>query len=110
MPARNGGFDGFGSDQDAGLLGPLIVTRKGAANAEGRPTDVDREFVIVMGVHDENDSPYLRKNVWEKVVEPAINDARPAGFLAFGPSDKASVLQALYARCAHSRAHSRAPK
>lgn len=103
MPNRPEGFDGFGSDQDAGLLGPLIITRKGAANAAGVPTDVDKEFVVVMGVYDENDSPYLRKNIWDHVVAPQISaGGRPSGYLPFGPTSKPAVLQALYAKAART--------
>jgi manganese oxidase len=43
----------------AGLLGPLIVTRKGEADADGRPTDVDDELVTVLFISDENASPYM---------------------------------------------------
>jgi manganese oxidase len=33
-------------DTNLGLLGPVIVTRKGSAKANGAPKDVDREFVL----------------------------------------------------------------
>lgn len=33
------------NDINAGLLGPIIITRQGMANADGSPKDVDREFV-----------------------------------------------------------------
>lgn len=33
------------ADINAGLLGPIIITRSGMANADGSPKDVDREFV-----------------------------------------------------------------
>ena len=36
--------------QNAGLYGPVIVTRKGFAGMDGKPTDVDREFVTVFFV------------------------------------------------------------
>jgi manganese oxidase len=42
----------------AGLFGPLIVTRADAAGHDGVPLDVDREFVTVLWVSDENQSPY----------------------------------------------------
>jgi manganese oxidase len=42
----------------AGLFGPLIVTRAGAAANDGGPLDVDREFVTVLWVGNENESPY----------------------------------------------------
>jgi Multicopper oxidase len=43
----------------AGLLGPLIVTRAGAANKDGRPADVDEELITVLFISDENASPYM---------------------------------------------------
>lgn len=41
------------ADVNAGLLGPLIVTARGRARADGAPADVDREFVALMMVIDE---------------------------------------------------------
>jgi manganese oxidase len=50
-------------DTNTGLVGPLIVTRKGAANPDGSPKDVDREFVTIFTVFDENVSHYLEQNI-----------------------------------------------
>jgi manganese oxidase len=36
-----------------GLLGPIIVTRRGMAQPDGRPKDVDREFVAAFMIFDE---------------------------------------------------------
>jgi FtsP/CotA-like multicopper oxidase with cupredoxin domain len=36
-----------------GLLGPLVITRKGMARPDGSPRDVDREFVTLFMVFDE---------------------------------------------------------
>ena len=96
MTIREGGYDGFGADSNAGLMGPLIVTRKGHADAAGRPADVDREFVVLMNVQDENQSPYFRTNIWEHLVAPILNQARPPGYVPFGPTSKPAALQALY--------------
>jgi manganese oxidase len=41
----------------AGLLGPLIVTRKGEADAEGHPGGVENEIVTILWVGDEGASP-----------------------------------------------------
>jgi FtsP/CotA-like multicopper oxidase with cupredoxin domain len=49
-------------DVNAGLLGPLIVTAKGAARADGTPKDVDRELVTLYGEFDENVSWYFEHN------------------------------------------------
>jgi FtsP/CotA-like multicopper oxidase with cupredoxin domain len=50
-------------DQYAGLLGPIIVTRKGEARDDGTPRDVDRELVANFMVADENASPYIDANL-----------------------------------------------
>ena len=51
------------ADTNAGLIGPIIVTRDGEGDAAGVPTDVDREFVTMFTVFDENVSPYLQTNI-----------------------------------------------
>ncbi len=40
-------------ETNAGLLGPIIVTAKGKANADGSPKDVNREFVALFMMFDE---------------------------------------------------------
>jgi FtsP/CotA-like multicopper oxidase with cupredoxin domain len=40
---------------NAGLLGPIIVTRYGMANADGGPRDVDREFVTAFFIFDKQE-------------------------------------------------------
>jgi FtsP/CotA-like multicopper oxidase with cupredoxin domain len=52
-------------DVNAGLIGAIVVTRAGMAGRDGKPTDVDREFVALFQVFDENESGYLDKNVAE---------------------------------------------
>ena len=51
------------ADQYAGLMGPIIVTRRGMARPDGTPKDVDRELVANFMVVDENASPYLDENL-----------------------------------------------
>lgn len=51
------------ADTNTGLVGPLIITRKGSANPDGSPSDIDREFVTLFTVFDENASHYLEYNV-----------------------------------------------
>jgi FtsP/CotA-like multicopper oxidase with cupredoxin domain len=50
-------------DVASGLIGPLIVTRKGLARPDGSPSDVDREIVAGFLEVDENHSWYLEENV-----------------------------------------------
>ena len=50
-------------DTNAGLVGPIIVGREGTLNTDGTPKDVDREFVTMFTVFDENASLYLDANI-----------------------------------------------
>jgi hephaestin len=51
------------ADMMSGLVGPLIITGKGSANPDGSPKDIDREFVTLWTIFDENASHYLEQNV-----------------------------------------------
>ncbi|WP_435275124.1 multicopper oxidase domain-containing protein [Psychrobium sp. nBUS_13] len=50
-------------DSNSGLVGAIIVTAKGMANPDGTPKDVDREFVNLYTVMDENESHFLDDNI-----------------------------------------------
>jgi manganese oxidase len=50
-------------DTNAGLIGVIIVTRRGQARANLMPRDVDREFISFWKIYDENQSPYLAASV-----------------------------------------------
>lgn len=41
-------------ETNAGLLGPIVITAAGMANADGSPSDVDKEFVLMFFVFDED--------------------------------------------------------
>ena len=49
-------------DLNAGLFGPIIVSRKGSTKPDGTPQDVDREFIVTFAVFDETESWYLEEN------------------------------------------------
>lgn len=49
-------------DSNSGLVGAMIITARGMARADGSPVDVDREFVNLYTVMDENESWYLQEN------------------------------------------------
>lgn len=49
-------------DTNTGLIGPIIITKAGMSGPDGRPKDVDREFVTLFTVTDENLSWYLDAN------------------------------------------------
>jgi FtsP/CotA-like multicopper oxidase with cupredoxin domain len=58
-------------DVAAGLLGPMIVTRRGMAKPDGSPIDVDRELVLGFIEVEENVSWYLDDNIKTYATDPA---------------------------------------
>jgi len=75
-----------GRDINAGLIGPIIVTRRGMARADGSPKDVDREFVTEFGLFDEPLSWYWDLNVVRLYGDPRKyegNDTRVHQFHHF---------------------------
>jgi hephaestin len=61
-------------DTDAGLIGAIIITRRGMAKADGTPKDVDREFVTAYFLIDENSSWYLTENILKYTSDPKSVD------------------------------------
>ncbi|KAH0624064.1 hypothetical protein JD844_007393 [Phrynosoma platyrhinos] len=56
-------------DIASGLIGPLITCRKGTLQS-GKDKDVDREFILMFSVMDENFSWYLDENIKKYCSEP----------------------------------------
>lgn len=61
-------------DTDAGLIGAIVITKKGMARADGTPKDVDREFVTAYFLIDENNSWYLTQNILKYTGDPKTVD------------------------------------
>lgn len=57
-------------DVESGLIGAIIVTRRGMADQNGRPKDVDKEFVNLFMIFDENGSWYLDHNIQTFTTDP----------------------------------------
>ncbi len=57
-------------DVESGLVGAMIITRRGMADADGKPKNVDREFVCLYLLFDENVSWYLDHNIQTFTTEP----------------------------------------
>lgn len=68
-------------DTNAGLIGAIIVTRRDMAGPDGRPLDVDREFVSLFKVFDENQSWYLDRNAGARAVDVDPGDWEDEGFV-----------------------------
>lgn len=50
-------------DVASGLVGPIVVTRRGQANSDGTPKDVDREMFALFTSFNENQSWYAQENI-----------------------------------------------
>lgn len=46
-------------DTNAGLIGAIIISRKGETTSSGRPKGIDREFITLWKIFDENKSWYI---------------------------------------------------
>jgi manganese oxidase len=69
-------------DVNAGLIGPLMITAKGKARADGSPSDVDREVVMAFAEIDENLSWYIDQNIKSYALTPAkVRKARGPSFI-----------------------------
>lgn len=58
-------------DVNSGLIGAMIVTRRGMARPDGSPRDVDREIVASLLEFDENHSWFVEDNVRRYATMPA---------------------------------------
>ncbi|XP_075814874.1 hephaestin isoform X7 [Microtus pennsylvanicus] len=50
-------------DMYSGLVGPLVICRKGILGPHGGRNDMDREFALLFLIFDENQSWYLEENI-----------------------------------------------
>jgi FtsP/CotA-like multicopper oxidase with cupredoxin domain len=57
-------------DVASGLFGGIVVTRRGNDLPDGRPKDVDHEFVSIYIAINENESWYLDDNIREHTSDP----------------------------------------
>jgi FtsP/CotA-like multicopper oxidase with cupredoxin domain len=58
------------ADVNAGLVGPMIITARGMARADGTPKDVDRELVVAFAEIGETESPYIQENIQRYMGDP----------------------------------------
>jgi len=68
-------------DTNAGLIGPIIISARGTTKADGTPKDVDREFVTMFTVFDENRSLYLDENIQTYAGQPPTVNPDDEGFI-----------------------------
>ncbi|XP_014372908.1 hephaestin-like protein 1 [Alligator sinensis] len=63
----------FVKDMYSGLVGPLIICRKGILKEKGLRKDIDREFALLFLVFDENESWYLKENIEKYLHKNPVN-------------------------------------
>jgi len=68
------------SDTYAGLMGPIEITGRGMARADGSPKDVDREIFTLFSVMNENESPFLDDNS-KRFAKPPFPDPDDEDFV-----------------------------
>jgi manganese oxidase len=72
-------------DVASGLFGVIVVTRRGNALADGRPKDVDHEFVSMFIAINENESWYLEDNIRDHTTDPkGVDRTEATGMTATG--------------------------
>ncbi|KAG9263574.1 hephaestin-like protein 1 isoform X1 [Astyanax mexicanus] len=66
----------FIKDTISGLIGPLVICRKGTLGPDRQRLDVDREFALLFFIFDENKSWYLEENIktYYTGAKPLIRD------------------------------------
>lgn len=69
-----------GTVDSAALIGPLIVTRRGGARADGSPADVDQEIVTLFSSQLEDQSPLVTENLQDRTVNTRGISARARAF------------------------------
>jgi manganese oxidase len=74
---------------ESGLIGAIIITARGMAGPDGKPKDVDREFVNLYIVFDENTSWYLEHNIQTYTTDP-----KGVNRVEFNPVDDKGILAA----------------
>uniref|UniRef100_A0A8D0NVY9 ferroxidase n=1 Tax=Sus scrofa TaxID=9823 RepID=A0A8D0NVY9_PIG len=68
-------------DTSSGLVGPLLVCKKGTLNADGTQKGIDKEFYLLFTVFDENLSRYLDENVQKFTWRPFAVDKEDKEFV-----------------------------
>ncbi|KAL8191120.1 UNVERIFIED_CONTAM: hephaestin-like 1, partial [Gekko kuhli] len=67
-------------DTQSGLLGPLLICKKGTLEPDGKQKGVDKEFYLLFTVFDENLSHYLDTNIGAFTGDPSKVDKEDEDF------------------------------
>ncbi|MGQ0797947.1 MAG: multicopper oxidase domain-containing protein [Methanobacteriota archaeon] len=78
-------------DTNAGLIGPIVITKRNMARADATPSDISKEFVNLFTIFDENRSPYVEHNIEAYILETWWPDLLLPG----REDDKEAFIEAL---------------
>jgi len=68
-------------DTYSGLIGAMIIYAEGVLQENGLPKGIDREYVIMLQVQDENLSWYIEENIQTYCYKPETVDPGDDGFI-----------------------------
>ncbi|CAH3123052.1 unnamed protein product, partial [Pocillopora meandrina] len=78
-------------DTNTGLVGPLIICRKGILDRDGQRIDVDREFSLMFVTMDENNNWYIDENIKYLTEDPGPLNELKAIFNFWESNLKAAI-------------------
>jgi manganese oxidase len=67
-------------DESTGMIGAIVVTKRGAAKPDGSPADVDREVLSLFSEMDETRSRMIGVNLADPTINPKHVKPLPPGF------------------------------
>nr|KAF6381585.1 ceruloplasmin [Pipistrellus kuhlii] len=67
-------------DTNSGLVGPLLVCRKGSLGKDGKQNGIDKEFYLLATIFDENESHLIDENIRTFTTEPESVDKEDQSF------------------------------
>ena len=82
-------------DVNAGLMGTMIVSRRGTTKPDGTPLDVDREFIVSFHSVDENMSRHLETNVQRYAEDPGSVDLSPFNLVFFAQFGLSNFMESM---------------
>ncbi len=83
------------ADVNAGLMGAMIVSKRGATKPDGTPLDVDREFIVSFHEVDENMSRHLETNLQRYAEDPASVSLDPFDLAFFAPFGFSNFMESM---------------
>ncbi|CAH3123060.1 unnamed protein product, partial [Pocillopora meandrina] len=78
-------------DTNTGLVGPLIICRKGILDRDSQRIDVDREFSLMFVTMDENNNWYIDENIEYLTEDPGPLNELKASFDFWESNLKAAI-------------------